>query len=202
MKRRIREQLLEIMSDLRQTAGGLEEILAGYGLEESLDLLAQMQELVLEAGNTIEKSEGAESGIIRKLEEACELIYQISCSLEEAGQEEPTEEREEPVEEREELQAGSEEQAEDRRELLRKLERLFAEAGQEIERKIPAGKEVLFLPYQVSMWDALESVWMAAKEDPDTDCYVVPIPYYDLRPDDSLGELHYDGFRSSMEYSV
>lgn len=195
MKKRIREQLLEIMSDLRQTAGGLDEILAGYGLEESLDLLAQMQELVLEAGNTIEKSEGAESGIIRKLEEACELIYQISCSLEEAGQEEPTEEREEPVEEREELQAGSEEQAEDRRELLRKLERLFAEAGQEIERKIPAGKEVLFLPYQVSMWDALESVWMAAKEDPDTDCYVVPIPYYDLRPDDSLGELHYDGYQ-------
>ena len=153
MKKRIREQLLEIMGDLRQTAERLDEILAGYSLEESLDLLAQMQELVLEAGNAIEKSEGAESGIIRKLEEACELIYRISCSLEEADPEEPTEEREE-------LQAGSEEPTEDRRDLLRKLERLFGEAGREIERKIPAGKEVLFLPYQVSMWDALESVWI------------------------------------------
>ena len=54
-------------------------------------------------------------------------------------------------------------------------------------------KEVVFLPYKASMWDSLESVYLAAREDEDCDAYVVPIPYYDKLPDDSLGELHYEG---------
>ncbi|NMB42298.1 MAG: hypothetical protein GX996_10260 [Firmicutes bacterium] len=42
--------------------------------------------------------------------------------------------------------------------------------------------EILFLPYKSSMWDSLESIWRAAKDDPSCDCYVVPIPYYDRKP--------------------
>ena len=43
------------------------------------------------------------------------------------------------------------------------------------------------------MWDALESVYLAAKEDPNCDAYCVPIPYYDRNPDRSLGQMHYEG---------
>lgn len=53
--------------------------------------------------------------------------------------------------------------------------------------------EVVFFPYKASMWDALESIWLAAKNDPQCDAIVVPIPYYDRRPDGSLGEMHYEG---------
>ena len=43
------------------------------------------------------------------------------------------------------------------------------------------------------MWDSLESVWLAAKEDPDCDAYVVPIPYFDRMSDGSFGKMHYEG---------
>lgn len=57
-------------------------------------------------------------------------------------------------------------------------------------------KEVVFLPYKASMWDSLESVWMAATEEGDWDVYVIPVPYYEKNPDGSLGALIYEG----MEY--
>ena len=43
------------------------------------------------------------------------------------------------------------------------------------------------------MWDALESVWLAAKDDPQRETHVVPIPYYYKNPDGSFGQMHYEG---------
>jgi len=43
------------------------------------------------------------------------------------------------------------------------------------------------------MWDSLESVWGAARENPNCRAFVVPIPYYDKNPDGSLGQMHYEG---------
>jgi len=54
-------------------------------------------------------------------------------------------------------------------------------------------KEILFLPYKASMWDSLESIWLAAKEDWNCDAYVMPIPYYDLGPDRKAVSMHYEG---------
>jgi hypothetical protein len=53
--------------------------------------------------------------------------------------------------------------------------------------------EVVFFPYQLSMFDALESVYLAARADPDCDAHVVPIPWYELNPDGTLGQMNYDG---------
>ena len=53
--------------------------------------------------------------------------------------------------------------------------------------------EIVFLPYNVTMWDSLESIWEAAKQDPRCTCRVIPIPYYDKNKDGSLGQMHYDG---------
>lgn len=53
--------------------------------------------------------------------------------------------------------------------------------------------EVVFLPYNATMWDSLESIWRAAKEDPRCIPYVIPIPYYDKNMDGTLGQMHYDG---------
>ena len=53
--------------------------------------------------------------------------------------------------------------------------------------------EVVFLPYSATMWDSMESIWMAAKEDPRCIPYVIPIPYYDKNNNGLLGQMHYDG---------
>ena len=57
-----------------------------------------------------------------------------------------------------------------------------------------SGKKVIvFLPYKASMWDSLESIWLAAKEDTRCECYVVPIPYYDKDSHGRLTTYHYEG---------
>lgn len=62
-----------------------------------------------------------------------------------------------------------------------------------VEKDIPVRKEVVFCPYKASMWDSLESVWKAADEDKDCGAYVIPIPYFDKKPDGSFAEMHYEG---------
>ena len=53
---------------------------------------------------------------------------------------------------------------------------------QKVMQERKAGKKlVVFLPYKASMWDSLESIWMAAAKDCEHCCtMVVPIPYADL----------------------
>ena len=52
-------------------------------------------------------------------------------------------------------------------------------------------KEIVFLPYQASMWDSLESVWKAANEDKEhCNTYVIPIPYCDRNPDMTAAQWH------------
>jgi hypothetical protein len=53
--------------------------------------------------------------------------------------------------------------------------------------------EVVFFPYKASMWDSFESIWLEAKDDPNCDAFVVPIPYYEKNPDGSFGKIHYEG---------
>lgn len=40
--------------------------------------------------------------------------------------------------------------------------------------------KVVFMPYKASMWDSLESIWMAADKDERCETLVVPITYYEL----------------------
>ena len=71
-------------------------------------------------------------------------------------------------------------------------------------RKEPkqARTEIVFLSHKASMSDSIESIYMTAKSDPDTDAYWIPIPYYDLKIDKSFTKMHYEGeeyYKSSIE---
>ena len=57
--------------------------------------------------------------------------------------------------------------------------------------EINTRREVVFLPYKASMWDSLESIYLAAKEDPDCDAFVMPIPYYDIKGG-KYTEMHWE----------
>jgi hypothetical protein len=77
--------------------------------------------------------------------------------------------------------------------LLHNIRKLLEELLHTIEQEIPVRKEVVFLPYQASMWDSLESIWVAANEDPEVHARVILIPYHTLNPDRSPREFHYEG---------
>jgi hypothetical protein len=74
-------------------------------------------------------------------------------------------------------------------EIQKTMNQIITELQQEKEVEL----EILFLPYKASMWDSLESIWFAAKEDERCNCYVMPIPYFDRNPDQSFGTMHYEG---------
>jgi hypothetical protein len=62
-----------------------------------------------------------------------------------------------------------------------------------VEEEFPDKLEVVFLPYKASMWDSLESVWMAARDDENCEAYVVPIPYYTRDEQFQFKDFCYEG---------
>lgn len=126
--------------------------------------LCGCQQAALHLGESIEQTEGMAATSVKRIENYCEKLYQASMQLED-------------------LTA---------KKVYKLLEESLIKVENEINR-IAIRKEIVFLPYKASMWDCLESVYLAARKDKNCDAYVVPIPYYDRNADGSLGELHYEG---------
>jgi len=53
--------------------------------------------------------------------------------------------------------------------------------------------EIAFLSYNASMSDSIESIYLAAKDDPSCDAFWIPIPYFELNSDGSTGAMHFEG---------
>lgn len=66
--------------------------------------------------------------------------------------------------------------------IKRQLRFISITLNEEIKDKL----NVVFLPYKVSMWDSLESVYKATLNDKDCVARVVPIPYYELSRDKKI----------------
>lgn len=49
-----------------------------------------------------------------------------------------------------------------------------------IEVNMDKKLNIVFMPYNASMWNSLESIWKSASKDDRCNCYVVPIPYYKI----------------------
>lgn len=133
--------------------------------ESVLKVLADCQIVALEMGTCLETlGETAADTIVHMLEDYCESLYQQSIYFEDAGA---------------------------CRQIAKKIRKQLGEISRMIRLDLPEGKrEVVFLPYKASMWDSLESVWMAAREDESCEAVVVSVPYFDKNPDGSLGEMH------------
>lgn len=52
--------------------------------------------------------------------------------------------------------------------------------------------KVVFFPYKAEMWDSLESFYLAAREDPDCDAFLVPIPYFEFDKQGGKPKVNYD----------
>ncbi|MFT8668780.1 MAG: hypothetical protein ABF778_03435 [Liquorilactobacillus hordei] len=74
----------------------------------------------------------------------------------------------------------SERQLEINDELLSKMKQLAEIIIYELGEVIPVKLNIAFMPYKVTMWDSLASIYEAAKEDKSNVVKVIPIPYYKL----------------------
>ncbi len=69
----------------------------------------------------------------------------------------------------------------------------YVERAEQLLENLPITREVVFLPYKVSMWDSLEQAWRKECERGDTHAVVIPIPYFEKNPDGSAKEFVYEG---------
>lgn len=182
MSRYNREKHIKNIELLQDASYAISRLLDEGRGQEVLQLLAECQDAAIALGSHIEKLYGLGTQTVGALEQYCEALYQLSvamCSDEErAGQH------------------GGEDAIQANQPFAHAM-RDLSQATEQIrityDAEFPEKKEVVFLPYNASMWDSLESVWMAARDDENCDAYVVPIPYYDLDAKRNFIEKHYEG---------
>ncbi len=167
MRKEKKEEADNFIKLLEEAHDGIRTSVEKNKLPNTLGLLEDCQEGAIALGTMIEQSEGEGLPIISLLEQYCELIYQIY----------------ESIIQNEEVKANQ---------IYAQLNQLLVKIVNRFENDITVRKEVVFLPYKASMWDALESIWKKADGDPEYDVYVIPIPYFDKDPDGSFREEHYE----------
>lgn len=170
MRKAQKKQIEELLGLLEQAHNEVKRFVENKDFDEAMELLGQCQDSAVQVGELIEKTEGEDASTIAKLEEYCETLYEIHEEL-------------------------SSDTAVVSAKIYKRLRKSLIQVENSVKNDIKIRLEMVFLPYKASMWDSLESVWMAADADPDCDAYVVPIPYYDKNRDGSFGTFHYEGDR-------
>lgn len=166
MRRYIKKQLLNLFKTLYQAQETVAKLISAKRFEQAYDILVQLQENAIKIGETIEAEAGEGTEAVGTLEQTCELIYEVS---EKMGQEDVSK-------------------------LCKKIKEKFTIIEHNIKYDIPDSKlEVVFLPYKISMWDSLASIWKAASEDEECNCSIIPIPYYSKDGAGNFEQMHYEG---------
>ena len=139
------EELLDLLEQAHQEIKGFVE---RKEFVKAQELLGQCQESAVQVGELIEMEEGELAPTIAKLENYCEVLYEIY----------------------EELSSDTMAMA---AKIYKRLQKVLIQVENSVKNEIKPRLEVVFLPYKASMWDSLESVWRAADADKNTDAYVL-----------------------------
>lgn len=167
MRKAQKKEIFDIINSLQKAHEEIKNALAQNNAAYAQDMIAECQAAAVSIGETIEKSEGEGHISVSCLEEYCELLFQVY----------------------EDINSGNA----NVNKTYKILRKQLIKIENSIKNDIVVRKEIVFFPYKASMWDSLESIYMAAKADSECDAYCVPIPYYDLNSDRSLGKMHYEG---------
>lgn len=185
MRRKKKEQLLSLMQEYGEAHTELERLYQKGDLEACCELLTTCQETAVAIGEQIEEAEGSGAQTVQRVEEYCEDLYEIHQAIRSLNQAQVMP-------------------------LFSKLRTQWKEVEKTFQEEIQVILEIVFLPYKASMWDSMESIYLAAKEDSSCHAVVLPIPYYDRNPAHELATRHdetylfpsYLGCKSCEEYDL
>ncbi len=168
MRQYIKKSCLEMLETLTESHGEIGRLITKGNAAVAMELLTDCQQAAISVGGLIDEYEREDTDEVHLLEQYCELMWNVASGLQNGENVDGT---------TFEKNAG---------ELLQKV-------SYGIEKVYKTVKEVVLLPYQASMWDSLESAWKKECAEPDTEVFVIPVPFYDRNPDGSLGAIHFDG---------
>ena len=160
MRKRKKEQLLSLLQSYEEVHSTLRSFIAEGREKEATSLLVLCQE-------GMEKIEGEVRANLAEAGGLTELFLQYQEALFRT------------------YQALS--IAESGMEFLQKAESVYFQIKDGIERTA-VHSLILFLPYKASMWDSMESIYLAAREDPSCEALVMPISYIERAEGGSFGE--------------
>lgn len=141
--------------------------------ENLMDFLQALQEKVIEIGNSIEMQVAECEQIIETLTNLAERIYELS------------------------LDGNYKKYG-----MLQSAKELCCLAEMQAKERIPDTYEILFMPYKVSMWDCMETIYEAATKDDDCHVTVMPVPYYSVNEDRTDVEITYEGKLFSQNIAI
>lgn len=173
MRKAQKQALLDFVKNFQQAHEEIQEAIFRKNYVSARKMLAECQEFAISLGEIIESTEGEGHRSVFCLEEYCEALFRVHQEIDgicDDGESSINENR-----------------------ISGMLRKYILQLENSIRNDITSKKEVVFLPYKASMWDSMESVWKAAIGDERCDAYVVPIPYFDRKPDGTFGEMHYEG---------
>lgn len=169
MRKTQKYSILEVIRTIHQVHDEIKKYIDTNQYMIVQELIAECQECAISIGTEIEKLEGKGVATLSLIEDYCEFLY---CSYENMKS-----------------SAGNV----NANKMYKSLKKRLMKIENSINHDISIRKEIVFFPYKVSMWDALESVYFAKRQESDCDVYCVPIPYFEKNPDGSLGQMHYEG---------
>ena len=167
MRKAQKQEILEMIQTLHEAHDEVKNYINKKDIAVAQDILCQCQECAITIGTTIENLEGEGFVTISYIEFYCETLFQSYEELNGAYA--------------------------DVNKIYKSLKKQLLVIENSVKNDVPVHREVVFFPYKASMWDSLESVYLAAKEDPNCNAYCVPIPYFDKNSDGTLGQMHYEG---------
>lgn len=167
MRRYLKKRILSLLNSMEEAHKALKKEFYNKNFDVVTQLLMDSQEGAAQIAIIIEQEEKKVTKTVLMLEEYCEIISEINQKV---------------ISEVDIVKS------------TKRLQKQIYKVINSIRYDIEDEKlEVVFLPYKSSMWDSLESIWMAVRDDPNCRAYVIPIPYYDKNPDGSFGQMHYEG---------
>lgn len=165
MRKNQQKQILDLINSLREDTTEIKRLFTNKDYPAVIGLLANCQNVAVEIGNYIETIEGEGTKTVSMLEKFCDILYQISVDIET-------------------IDFG----------FIKRLNKQLVLLENSVRNELKVNKiEIAFISYEASMSDSIETIYLAAKADPDCDAYWIPIPYYyDRKPDGSMGRMQYD----------
>lgn len=167
MKKSDKKQVLEFIISMHKAHDEIKAAVERRNEPLVQSMLRDLQELAVSFGEMLEKFEGEGFITVSYIEQYCESLFQIFEKLQ-----------------KESLTSHK---------VYKQLEKYLLKIENSVKNDIKVRKEIAFFPYKASMWDSLESIYFRLKQDPDNDVYCVPIPYFEVNSDRSLGTMHYEG---------
>lgn len=167
MRKYEQNQILEYIRTLHEATGEIRALILRGETDLAGQLLSDCQSMAVQVGNYIEQIEGEGTKTVGCLEKYCELLFQTSLQLQ---------------------------NSKNHADICEPLNGLLFKIEESVKTELKPNKiELVFVSYKASMSDSIESVYLAAKKDPACNAVFLPVPYFDINPDHTVGEMHYEG---------